>query len=69
MELGFTDQPATTGYTFQIERHYASGAQASAFQFVLDRLQALNLIGWIRGTFDIEITVAGDAGRVLAHGV
>jgi hypothetical protein len=67
--LGFDDPPATTGYTFQIERHYASGTQAQAFQFVLDRLQALNLIAWVRGVSTIEITVAPDAGSVLAHGV
>lgn len=67
--LGFDDPPATTGYTFQIERRYASGRQAQAFQFVLDRLQALNLIAWVRGVSTIEITVAPDAGRVIAHGV
>jgi hypothetical protein len=68
-ELGFDDPPATTGYTFQIARRYASGAQATAFQFALDRLQALNLIAWTRGTSTIEITVAPDAARVIAHGV
>jgi Transglycosylase SLT domain len=67
--LGFDDPPATTGYTFQIERHYGSGAQADAFQFVLDRLQALNLIAWIRGTSTIEITAAPDAGSIIAHGL
>jgi hypothetical protein len=67
--LGFDDPPATTGYSFQIARRYASGAQARAFQFVLDRLQALNLIAWVRGTSAIEITVAPDAGSVLRHGV
>ena len=67
--LGLEDPPATTGYTFQIDRRYASGAQAVAFQFVLDRLQALDLIGWIREAGTIEITVAPDAARVIAHGV
>jgi Transglycosylase SLT domain len=67
--LGVDDPPAATGYTFQIDRHYESGAQAEAFQFVLDRLQALDLIGWIREAGTIEITVAPDAGRVIAHGV
>jgi hypothetical protein len=66
--LGVDDQPATTGYTFQIERRYASGAQAQALQFVLDRLQALNLIGWIRGSDAIEVTVAPDAVSVLRRG-
>jgi hypothetical protein len=67
--IGVTDLPATTGYTFAIERHYASGAEAAAFQFVLDRLQALNLIAWTRTPATIEITAAPDAGTVLAHGV
>jgi hypothetical protein len=67
--LGYPDPPALTGYTFQIERHYASGAQAIAFQAMLDRLQSLNLIAWIRGTDTIEITVAPDADKVIAGGV
>jgi hypothetical protein len=36
---------------------------------MLDRLQSLNLIAWIRGTSTIEITVAPDADSVLAHGI
>jgi hypothetical protein len=60
-QLGFSDPPATTGYSFQITRRYASGAQAGAFQAVLDRLQSLNLIAWARGTSTIEVTVASDA--------
>jgi hypothetical protein len=67
--LGVTDPPALTGYTFQIARHYASPAQALALQSMLDRLQSLNLIGWIRGDSTIEITVARDADAVLAGGV
>ncbi|MGH2844132.1 MAG: hypothetical protein ACRDKL_11200, partial [Solirubrobacteraceae bacterium] len=67
---GFDDDPpAATGYTFQIQRRYASEAQRGAFQFVLDRLQDLNLIAWIRGATTIEITVAPDAERALAHGL
>jgi hypothetical protein len=64
-QLGFSDPPATTGYSFAITRHYASGAQAGAFQAILDRLQALNLIAWARGTSTIEVTVAADAGSWL----
>jgi hypothetical protein len=57
-----TDDPiATTGYSFTIERRYASPAQAAAFQAVLDRLQSLNLIAWVRNLSTIEITVASDA--------
>lgn len=63
--LGYVDPPGTTGFTFQILRHYAPVAQAPALQFVLDRLQALDLIGWIRGSRTIEVTVAPGAARVL----
>jgi len=67
---GFSDDPpAATGYTFEIERYYATEAQREAFQFVLDRLQDLNLIAWLRGSTQIEITVAPDAGSVIAHGI
>ncbi len=55
------DPIATTGYTFTIERRYASPAQAAAFQAVLDQLQSLNLIAWARNLSTIEITVASDA--------
>jgi Transglycosylase SLT domain len=63
--LGSSDPPATTGYSFQITRRYASGAQAGAFQAMLDRLQSLNLIAWARGSSTIEVTVASDAGSWL----
>ncbi len=66
--LGFDDPPALTGYTFQIARRYATHAQAEAFQAMLDRLQSLNLIAWIRGTSTIEITVAADADKVITAG-
>jgi hypothetical protein len=65
---GVDDQPALTGYTFQIARRYGSRAQAVAFQAMLDRLQALNLIAWIRGTATIEVTVAADADQVITAG-
>jgi hypothetical protein len=64
---GYRDPPSTTGYTFQVLRAYSSPRQAAAFQFVLDRLQALDLIAWIRGTSTIEITVAPDAGAWLGR--
>jgi hypothetical protein len=50
------------GYSFQISRDYRSRGQAAAFQAVLDRLQALNLIAWSREQSAIDITVARDAG-------
>ena len=42
------DDIHATGFAFDIRRRYASGAQAEAFQYMLDRLQALNLIAWAR---------------------
>ena len=66
--LGVTDPPAAAGWSFTIERNYSSGAQAGAFQAVLDRLQSLNLIAWERFAEVIEVTVASDAAGVIAHG-
>ena len=59
--LGAADSPAATGYSFTIDRRYTSGAQAQAFQAVLDRLASLNLIAWARTPSTIEITAATDA--------
>lgn len=61
------DPPAATGYSFTIARSYAGGAEAQAFQEVLDRLQSLNLIAWGREPAVIEITVASDAAAWLAR--
>lgn len=66
--LGINDPVAAAGWTFTIARRYSSDAQALAFQAVLDRLQALNLIAWQRYPSLIEVTVASDAGRVIAGG-
>jgi hypothetical protein len=52
---------AATGWAFDIDRRYRSGAQARAFQDLLDRLQSLNLIAWVAAGNEIEITVASDA--------
>jgi hypothetical protein len=54
-----------TGYAFDISRDYASGAQAEAFQFMLDRLQALNLIAWIRDGDTIHITASREGRRLM----
>ena len=51
---------ATTGWQFQIARRYRSGAQATAFQELLDRLQSLDLIAWTPDGGDIDVTVASD---------
>jgi hypothetical protein len=56
----------TTGYAFDIARAYASERQASAFQFVLERLQAVNAIAYIREASAIHIAVASDAASKLA---
>ena len=51
----------TTGYAFDIRRRYESGAQAQAFQFLLDDLTARNLIAWIREPGAIHVTVSSEA--------
>jgi hypothetical protein len=56
----------TTGYAFDIARSYTSGRQATAFQFVLDRLTAVGAIAYIREATAIHIAVASDAQRKLA---
>jgi hypothetical protein len=48
----------TTGWAFDISRDYRSRAQALAFQFMLDRLTALNMIAWVREPGAIHVTVA-----------
>ena len=57
----------TTGWAFDIERDYASREHALAFQFMLDRLQALNLIAWVREAAAIHVTVGGDAEALLGE--
>ena len=54
----------TTGWAFDIERTYRSRRHALAFQFMLDRLQALNLIAWVREPAAIHVT-AGPESREL----
>jgi hypothetical protein len=54
----------TTGYAFDVLRSYRSREQALAFQFWLDRLQAMNLIAWVREPNAIHVTVSDEA-RVL----
>ncbi len=66
--LGFSDPPAAAGWSFTIARRYVNKAQAEAFQAMLDRLQALNLIAWQRFPSVIEVTVASDASQALVHG-
>src|SRR5919202_870621 len=53
----------TTGWAFDISRDYRSRAQALAFQFMLDRLTALNMIAWVRERDAIHVTVAAPGAR------
>ena len=55
----------TTGFAFDVRRRYRSRAQAAAFQYMLDRLQALNLIAWVREPGAIHITASPEARRLL----
>jgi hypothetical protein len=48
----------STGFSFDIRRRYQNGAQASAFQWTLERLEALGLIAWTRSTRVIHVTVS-----------
>ncbi len=49
------------GWTFRVSRRYTSPQQARAFQYVLDRLQVLNVIAWSRTTGTIRVTAGRDA--------
>jgi hypothetical protein len=55
----------TTGFSFDVRRDYASRAQAVAFEYMLDRLQSLNLIAWIREPGAIHITASSEAGSLI----
>jgi len=55
----------TTGYSFDITRRYESHAQAEAFQWTLDRLQALDVIAWEPRGGVIHITVSNQAKGLL----
>jgi soluble lytic murein transglycosylase-like protein len=55
----------TTGWAFDIRRDYASPAQAAAFQYELERLQARNLIAWIRTPSTIHVTVSSAAQALV----
>lgn len=55
----------TTGWAFDIARDYRGRAHAQAFQFMLDRLTALNLIAWVREPGAIHMTVSAQAKELL----
>ena len=52
---------ADGGWSFRIARTYASEEQALAFQYVLDRLQVLDVIAWSRAERTIRVTAGRDA--------
>jgi hypothetical protein len=54
------------GFSFDVRRQYASDTQAQAFQYMLDRLQALNLIAWARLGNTIHVTASSEGKRLLA---
>jgi hypothetical protein len=66
--LGISDPPAAGGWSFAIARRYVNRAQPIAFQSMLERLQALNVIAWRRFPSEIKVTVASDASRVIVDG-
>jgi hypothetical protein len=55
----------TTGWAFDVSRTYRSQRQALAFQFVLDRLQVLDVIAWAREPSAIHVTAGPDARALL----
>ena len=54
----------TTGWAFDIARVYRDGRHAEAFQYVLDRLQAMNVIAWVREPDAIHITASTEAAKL-----
>ncbi|HEX3873582.1 MAG TPA: hypothetical protein VHW26_05515 [Solirubrobacteraceae bacterium] len=62
--LAESDPLDASGYAFDVARDYSTPAEAQAFQFVLDRLQTLNLIAWNRAGRIIHIVV-GPAASTL----
>jgi hypothetical protein len=55
----------TTGWAFDIARRYRSKPHAMAFQFVLDRLQVLDVIAWVREPGAIHVTAAPEGKTLL----
>ena len=55
----------TTGWAFDLARRYRSKRQALAFQFVLDRLQTLDAIAWVREPGAIHVTAAPEGEALL----
>ena len=66
LETGTHQSMHATGRSFDVLRRYGSGAQAEAFQYMLERLEALGLIAWMRGERVIHITVSPRAAVRVA---
>lgn len=56
----------TTGWAMDFSRSYRTGAQAQLFQWTLTRLQALNLIAWVREPTAIHLTFSSEATKRFA---
>jgi soluble lytic murein transglycosylase-like protein len=52
-------------WSLDIRRRYANGAQALAFQYMLDRLQSLDLIAWTREADVIHLTASSECARLV----
>jgi hypothetical protein len=52
------------GWSFALARDYTSRRQALAFQYVLDRLQVLNVIAWSRSARAIHVTAGSQAAAL-----
>jgi hypothetical protein len=55
----------TTGWSFDVRRKYASGRQAQAFQFALDRLRAHAILDYAYEPAAIHVTVSDNADILL----
>jgi soluble lytic murein transglycosylase-like protein len=55
----------TTGFSFDVLREYEDGEQAEAFQFTLDRLQALGVLDYAVEPRAIHVTVSERAEELL----
>jgi hypothetical protein len=54
----------TTGWAFDVLRSYRTRAQGRAFEFMLGRLQSLDLIAWVREPAAIHVTVSSRASAL-----
>jgi hypothetical protein len=54
----------TTGFAFDVLRRYETPEQGLAFEFMLGRLTALDIVAWVREAAAIHVTV-GPRGREL----